>query len=225
MASYDKFLQLPLFQGLKKKKLTELIEKIKFCFNTYQPNKTIVEQHEDCRSLIFILEGEVIKETKSESGKFVLQEKLTENAIIEATSLFGLDTTYSASYIAAEKTTVLVIEKSYLLAILLNDDIIKLNFANLLSSKVHLYRSSNWFHFKNNSLLEDFKKFINQHCENTRHQIVLKISMPQLAFLLRDTRLNVSNMLNQLKKEDIIVLKRMTIIISHPQALFNYIEH
>ena len=221
MTSYIKFLQLPLFQGLNKKSLTEFIEKIKFNFKTYYSSEIIAQQGTSCQKLIFILDGLVTKSSASPENLFNIEEIINSQNIIEITSLFGLCTNYNSTYIAKTDVNVLIIDKNYLLDYLLEDKIFKLNFLNILSSKVHQQYNAIWNKMDDNSLLNAFKKFILLHCEYLDSPITLRISMPDLAFLLRDTRLNVSKMLNQLNKNKIIELKRMTINIIQPQRLLN----
>ena len=219
--SYEMFLQLPLFQGINKKTLTTFIEKVKFNFVSYKANKKIAEFGKTCKNLVFILQGEIVKEISSEDKTFSIIEKLPINSLIEPTSLFGLNPTYHATYTTTKESNLLVISKDYILDTLMEDNIFKLNFLNILSGKIHQQHKLLWYSSTTNELLDTFKRFILQHCEYLDSPIILKISMPDLAFHLRDTRLNVSKMLNKLDKLGLIDLKRLTINILKPIDIIN----
>ncbi len=217
--SYNKFLQLPLFQGIDKKTLTNIIEKVKFNFKTFDADTHIIKKGMSCKALIFILEGDVIKETISQDNTFTIEESIAVNSILEPTSLFGLNPVYHSSYICQTETKILSIDKNFIITYLMNDNIFKLNFVNILSSKVHQQYKSLWYNTNNHKLIEEFKKFVIQHCEILEGKTVIKISMTDLAIQLRETRLNVSKMLNTLKKKDIIEMKRLIITIPNLPAL------
>ena len=86
---YDNLLLLPLFQGLSKNDMTTIIEKVKLHFLTYQKGETILQQGEPCNQLCFLLNGEVMVQTKDAHNDFSLSEILKEPYIIEPQSVFG----------------------------------------------------------------------------------------------------------------------------------------
>ena len=45
---YDVLLQLPLFQGVSRMKMSEIIEKTRFHFLKYQDNEIIAHRGEEC---------------------------------------------------------------------------------------------------------------------------------------------------------------------------------
>lgn len=220
--SYNKFLQLPLFQGIDKNSLTKIIEKVKFNFKTFEAGTGIVKQGEICKELIFILDGHVVKETINQEQTFSFEERVPTSTILEPTSLFGLNPAYHSTYSCKTEANVLIIDKNFILNFLMNDNIFKLNFVNILSSKVHQQYKNLWFSSNNYALLDEFKKFVIQHSDILDTETTINISMNHLALQLRDTRLNVSKMLNLLHKNGVITTKRMLIIIPNMNALLSF---
>ena len=54
---YDVLLQLPLFQGVSRMKMSEIIEKTRFHFLKYQDNEIIAHRGEECTHMKFIVSG------------------------------------------------------------------------------------------------------------------------------------------------------------------------
>lgn len=54
---YDVLLQLPIFQGVSRNKISELIEKMKFHFLKYPDGEKIVTSGEECNHLKFLILG------------------------------------------------------------------------------------------------------------------------------------------------------------------------
>ena len=66
---YDVLLQLPLFQGVSRMKMSEIIEKTRFHFLKYQDNEIIAHRGEECTHMKFIVSGSARSELKNISGK------------------------------------------------------------------------------------------------------------------------------------------------------------
>ena len=73
---YDVLLQLPLFQGVSRMKMSEIIEKTRFHFLKYQDNEIIAHRGEECTHMKFIVSGSARSELKNISGKIRVSETL-----------------------------------------------------------------------------------------------------------------------------------------------------
>ena len=133
---YDTLLQLPLFQGLCKDDFTAIIEKVKFHFQHYKKNEIIIKQGEVCNHLTFLLNGEVTSITIDSLQGYTLTETFQGPYIIEPYSLFGMSTNYMATYQAHTDVQILTIEKSFVYTELNNYEIFRLNYLNILSSRI-----------------------------------------------------------------------------------------
>ena len=210
---YKKLLQLPLFQGLNKTDITDIIEKVTLHFQTIPANTLFVEQGSACVQLIFILEGSLIKKTENAKNNFSLEQEIGSPSLLEPQSLFGLNPTFQSSYTTATECSIMTIDKSFVLSELMNYPIFELNYLNILSSKYHNIYNTLWEQKQSNDLLSRFKYFIKTHTDTINGPITLYATMEDLAFLLNDTRLNVSKMLNSLSDQNIIFLRRKVIHI------------
>ena len=71
---YKKLLQLPLFQGLSQKEMTEIIEKVVFQFESKPANTLLAQQDQDCGALLYILHGTISKKTTSHDQNHTLEQ-------------------------------------------------------------------------------------------------------------------------------------------------------
>ena len=135
MIMYDVLLQLPLFQGLRRDDLTQILDSVKIEFRKAKEPTIIAHQGDDCRQLMYLLNGELICTQKNESCHFELNERLTDTQLIEPYSLFGKCPSYRATYEASPDTTLLLIDKAFILRNLFTYSIIQLNYLNILSCR------------------------------------------------------------------------------------------
>ena len=185
LTMYDKLLQLPLFQGMSKFDFTDILEKVKIHFNKYEPGSCLVRQDTPCNQLIFVLDGEVQIESNDKTHKYTLWENFKSPNVIEPYSLFGMRPYFTASYTAVTEVNTLNIDKSYILNELCRYEVFNLNYMNMLSNR--------------SQVIYNAKK--------------LSIRMEDLARLIDDTRINVSNVLNDLQNRGLIQLGRRTFSI------------
>lgn len=212
LTMYDKLLQLPLFQGMSKFDLTDILEKVKIHFNKYEPGSCLVRQDTPCNQLIFVLDGEVQIESNDKTHKYTLWENFKSPNVIEPYSLFGMRPYFTASYTAVTEVNTLNIDKSYILNELCRYEVFNLNYMNMLSNRSQVIYNKLW----NAHIGKTRDKIINfllLRCMTPYGAKKLSIRMEDLARLIDDTRINVSNVLNDLQNRGLIQLGRRTFSI------------
>lgn len=212
LTMYDKLLQLPLFQGMSKIDFTDILEKVKIHFNKYEPGSCLVRQDTPCNQLIFVLDGEVQIESNDKTHKYTLWENFKSPNVIEPYSLFGMRPYFTASYTAVTEVNTLNIDKSYILNELCRYEVFNLNYMNMLSNRSQVIYNKLW----NSHIGKTRDKIINfllLRCMTPYGAKKLSIRMEDLARLIDDTRINVSNVLNDLQNRGLIQLGRRTFSI------------
>lgn len=217
---YDTLLQLPLFQGLCKDDFTNIIEKVKFHFCTYEGNETIIRQGEPCKQLVFLLEGALSVQTEDKDNGFRLTESVSAPAIIEPYSLFGMYTQFNATYQVGNQSKLLFIDKSYILNELCNYEIFRLNYLNILSNRVQISNYKLW-NTHIGTLRKKLANFLLIRCVKAEGEKRLHIGMEDLARLINETRINVSRLLNDLQSKNIVQLRRKEILIPELKTFVN----
>ena len=135
LTMFERLLQLPLFQGLTTREISDVMAHVRLNFVNYQSGDELIAQGEACRELIYILSGEVIAEYRDAQGRFSFTEYLPNLKVIEPYNLFGMYQRVSRTYTFATEGVTLFIEKPVLLRHLLTNDIIKINMLNIVCNK------------------------------------------------------------------------------------------
>lgn len=220
---YDMLLQLPLFQGLGKNDITDILSKVKFHFKKHAPGEYLFRQGDVCSDVIFLLDGTVMAETLSRGGVYQYCELLRGGSMVELYSLFGIYPCFHASYRAVTEVGVLTISKQYLPEILNSYVSCRLNYSNIVCSRAQNLYQRIWAD-EVGDLYVRFVRFLLLRSERLAGQKVLRIKMEDLARLLDDRRINVSRMLNHLQAEGLLVLRRKEIEVLAFEKLLHWLS-
>lgn len=209
---YDTLLQLPLFQGLSKNDITDILSKVKFHFKKYETGEYIFRQGDICTEVGFLLSGTLIAETVSNNHSYMFCEALSTACVIELYSLFGIRPSFHASYRAVSEVSVLTIDKCYLFDILGSYVPCSLNFSNIICTRSQYLYQRIWSD-ATGGLCTRFVQFLMQRSSRPAGYKLLRIKMEDLASLLSDRRINISRMLNALQADGLVNLRRKEIEI------------
>ena len=204
---YDTLLQLPLFQGLAKNDFTSILDKVKIHFLKRKAGDTVALGGEDCRELVFLLNGSLVSKTSYRDELYTFYEAINAPFLIEPYSLFGWSTKYVSTYTALTACNLVTIEKAYLLSELNNYEIIRLNYLNILSNRAQNLHDRLWTNLPE-SLHDRIVEFILLHSYVPGGEKRLKIKMDDLAKLLSSTRIRVSKALNEMQDKHWLTLHR-----------------
>lgn len=211
---YENLLSLPYFQGMSKKELTAILDKVKFDFTRYKDGDKVLMQEDKCDKFTILIQGKLSAEHKSHNNSYSLKEHIDAPFAIEPYSLYGSDTKFSRSYISVGNCSILSISKSYFYSDFLKHSIFTMNLLNLISRKVQLQNKLLWSDTPT-EIEGQIAHFIATRSETPSGNKTLKIKMEQLATLIGATRINVSRALNKLQKEGVIKLGRGEINIQN----------
>lgn len=218
---YDTLLQLPLFQGLGKNDITEILSKVKFHFRKHEAGEYIFRQGDVCSEVGFLLGGSMMAETFSLNRNYQFCEVLSVPSMVELYSLFGIHPCYQASYRALTEVNMLTIEKRFLSEILCNYVPCSLNYSNIICSRAQYLYQNIWSDLSGDLCTRLVKFLLQRSCRPAGRKL-LRIKMDDLAILLDDRRINVSRMLNGLQEEGLVSLRRKEIEIP---ALEKLLQH
>ena len=130
---YEKLMELPLFQGVSRDKLSELIEKTPFHFVKYNKGQQIVSANDNCTHIRFIISGDVRIDISSTNRRGAVSETLSGPDVIGADYLFGRNTFYPFNATALTECGILQIVKADFINILMSDKVFLFNMLNMLS--------------------------------------------------------------------------------------------
>lgn len=210
--NYELLASLPLFLGIDASTLTDIHEAVGPAVQTMRRGSTIIRTGDDCRSLLFLLEGRLDVATTFCSGKLSLSESLRATAVVEPQCLFGLHTTYTRTYTAAETGSYIRLPKSLIVQQMMKNEVFRFNFTNMLSSG--LQDASQRLRRNPASSIE--RRIVEIFARQTLRpsgEKTIRCKMTDLAPLCGTTRLTLSRTLHSLEKRGLIRITRGMIII------------
>lgn len=209
---FETLLELPLFQGLGKDDLTQIIETVRFNFTTFEHEQTIARQDDACNHLLFLLKGCLTVNTRSDHNKYSLTERIQAPAVLQPEALYGIYPRFTHTFTAQTDTCILSVEKHAVNHIFMSYEVFRINIMNLLSTLIFKNQRTLW-----RSPAEGLEKriigFIQAKATYPAGEKILYIKMEDLAEELNVTRINVSRALNEMQKKGELLLKRKAIII------------
>ena len=203
----EKLLETPLFQGLSKADLHEIVGRTKFGFSKYDADRIVVRADGYCSELLFLLNGTIDISVDSADHAFTVTERLSAPLQIQPHRLFGLNQHYTATVRTFTPCNFMTLSKSEVMKLHANYDIFRINLTNLLATSVQRYENR-LFATPGDSLRARIVRFFTMHSTHPAGEKIIKIKMNTLAHELNDSRLNVSIELNKLQSEGLIALSR-----------------
>lgn len=197
----------PLFQGMERADLDEIITHTKFDFRKYNAQQVIAEEYSPCNHMLFLLSGTVTIETASDDRSYKMVEECAAPWLIPIDNLFGLRQHYTHTFKAKTTCHILAIDKGEVLTLAAGHLVFRMNLLNILSALSQKKEHILWRTFPK-TLEERIARFLNQHCITPKGTKTLHIKMTRLAEELNDSRLDISRALNRMQEQGLIVLQR-----------------
>lgn len=130
---FELLMNLPLFRGVSRSRIAEVVGSAKFHFLKYPKGETVVRAGEECTHLAFVISGSVRSEISNSSKRFSVSQTLKAPSAIAPDFLFGRTTRYPGTVVALTDCSILKISKVDYIRILNADQVLMFNFLNTLS--------------------------------------------------------------------------------------------
>ena len=215
---YHMLMRLPLFQGMGKDDLFEILEQTTFHFRRIDNGKIAFQQGEICDELTFLMNGTLAAETKASHANLTFTEEFYSYMAVEPQSLFGRKPCYKSTYTAQGEVSLLSIDKREVYHLLGRYEIFRINMLNMLCSKIERQHEQLWA-LAPHDLEGRLAQFVRSLCTSPIGTKVLRIKMEDLAGLLDDTRLNVSRVFNKWSREGRVEMHRKEFIFREVERL------
>lgn len=218
---YALLTRLPLLQGISSTELLSWEEALRLDIDELPASKLpLIHQGETCTQLLWLVEGELIREHHSENGVYAIRSTLKAPAAIETDRLFGLYTTYEYTYWAHSDVRMLSIGKNLTNQHLMKSEVFRINLLNTLSA-ISQKKTMALIPSQLGNTEERLKHFLCTLLTGHEGKVEVFIQMKDLAHYIGRSRLNTSRLLNQWHAEGIITLGRENFIIHDIQTLRN----
>lgn len=204
---YSKLASLPLFVGMSREELHQVVAVTKFDFRKYQPGEVIAREGDPCGRLVLLVDGEMSIETSADDKGYVVQEMTTAPLVLQPECTFGLTQRFSHTFIAHTPCNLISIDKNETLRLTSDSLIFRLNLLNLISTALQKRKRDAW-HSVPHDLNQRICRFFASHCQHPAGRKVFKIKMVRLAAEVNDNRLYVSRTLNAMQSAQLLHLSR-----------------
>ena len=215
---YEKLLLFPLFQGMSRDDLELVAGHTRFGFSKMNQGSTIVTVGDDCRQLLFLINGTLRVETMADDRSYMVVEQLEAPVILQPEVIFGYTQRYTHTYIAKTDVNLITVGKDEVLRLSEDFLVFRLNLLNMFATQTQKSSRLLWQHVP--VTLEDrIVRFFAQHCIYPAGPKMFHVLMNRLAEELNDSRLDVSRALNALQRDGKIVLHRGRVEIPQMERL------
>lgn len=213
MLMFEKLQELPLLMGLSKGELMSIVERVNFDFNKHAEGTTLVSQGDRCDRIVYVLNGSVLAELHDAEHGFLLSEQMDSvPMVLEPHNLWGMKQRFARSYSFTSEGSTCSIDKRQLSGLISSFELVKTNVLNLVCNKlqgVTAQMNMPWPDTTEGRII----RFVRNHALSESGHKILRIKMQTLAELICDTRLNVSQALNQWQREGLASIRRGCIVI------------
>lgn len=207
MTICDQLLQFPLFQGMSRADLMEVVAHSKFGFHKVATGKRVVREGDDCTQLYFVTNGTLECETTSDDRSCRVVEHVAAPYTLQPERLFGLSQRYTSTFKATSPCNLITLDKQEVLLLLETQLVFRLNILNLLAADVHRLSHRSW-RSAPKTLRLALVRFFFSRCLYPAGPKTFYILMQQLAMELNDSRIDISRALNQMQADGLLTLHR-----------------
>ena len=207
MQLYDQLLLFPLFQGMSRDNLEQVVGHTRFGFHKYEPKKWVAKENDKHHQMSFLLSGVLQAVTFSDDHVYSVVEEVEAPAILQSETLFGYHQTFTHAYQAQTDCSFITIEKSEVLRLCEEFLIFRLNLLNHYTTMLQKMTQRCWRNYPT-SLTQRIARFLVEHCITQTGPKTFHILMTRLADEIGDSRLDVSHALNKMQNDGLVALHR-----------------
>lgn len=200
---YDVLLALPLFAGISRARLSEIVGNTRFHFLKYTPGQHITEVGEPCTHVKFIISGSVRLSVSNANDRFIISQTLDAPGVIAPEYLFGRHTFYPCTATAISSVGIVQITKNDYTRLLKTDHVFMFNFLNILSVKAQ-QAEEGIMSFTTGGLDERIAYWITSLTQRTAKDITLTARKRDLYSIFGVQRSSFFATLDKMKEQGII---------------------
>ena len=218
MQLYDHLLLFPLFQGMSRDNLAQVVGQTRFGFMKSGVGQTVVREDEPCTQLYFLLTGQLRVESRSDDHTYTVVEQLQAPCMLQPEAIFGYNQRFTPTFTSAAECSFITISKDEMIRLSNQFLVFRLNLLNLFATQSQKLLRQPWHRFPT-TLSERIVRFLSQRCLYPAGPKTFNILMTRLADEVGDSRLDVSRALNQLQRDGLLRLHRGRIEVPQMERL------
>lgn len=200
---YNTLRSLPLFRGLSKEKLEEVVANTRLHFLKYLEGEPIVRVNDRCTHIKFIIKGSARITVSGGNDRFRVSHTVTGPDVIMPDYLFGRVTQYPCEVVAQTPVGILQIEKGDWVKMMMSDEVFLFNFLNIVSMNAQK-SIDGVLALSTGSLEERIAFWILALTQARSTDIVLQARQRELYSLFNVQRMSLNATLESMRKRGLI---------------------
>jgi CRP-like cAMP-binding protein len=215
---YNQLSGSPLFKGVSDSDIEAILSAVPLRIRKFKVGNLISQSGEPVNSLMIVTSGSVKGEMVDDAGRVIKIEDIPAPGALATAFIFGKANRFPVNVIAISEGEILSIEKPDFLKLLMGNDIILVNFLNMISNRSQfLSEKIKFLNFK--TIKGKLAQFILQKAEGGKSSIVLGMTQNDLADFFGVTRPSVSRAIGELEQEGFIEAAGKNIRILNKEGL------
>jgi CRP-like cAMP-binding protein len=208
----------PLFKGISPDEVETIIGTVPYRNKKFPAGSMISQSGEPVNSLIVVMSGLVKGEMVDYAGRVIKIEDIPAPGALAPAFMFGKNNRFPVNVIAVTDVELLLIEKSDFLKLLMKNDILLVNFLNIISSRSQfLSEKIKFLNFK--TIKGKLAFYILQKAGKDEMQVTLGMTQNDLADFFGVARPSVGRALSELEAEGYLEAHGKTIKIIDKEGL------
>lgn len=216
-------MKCPVFKGLNANEMESVLVDCDCSIRSYKKNEYVVYEGDECRHLRIVLTGTVKGEMIDFSGKTIKIEDIYPPNPLAPAFLFGHQNVYPVNIVANEKTNLLTISKDSIIAMMLSDKRILINYLDFMSNRAQfLSRKLKFLSFQ--TIKGKLSHYIMNLSKSRGAEFSLDKSQSELSELFGVTRPSIGRAIRELNDQGIIHVEGKKVKIISSQALSSLLK-
>lgn len=215
---YSLLSNTPLFRGLTTGEIDTILSVVPYRTKKFQAGSLISQSGEPVNSLIVVISGVVKGEMVDYAGRVIKIEDIPAPGALASAFMFGNRNRFPVNVIAVSDGELLLIEKPDFLKLLMRNDIILVNFLDMISNRSQfLSEKIKFLNFK--TIKGKLAHYILQKAGKEKASILLDMTQNELADFFGVARPSVARALGELEEEGYLEAKGKNIKIIDKEGL------
>jgi CRP-like cAMP-binding protein len=215
---YSLLSNAPLFKGISHDKIEKILKSVPHRVKKFQSGSMISQSGEPVNSLMVVINGVVKGEMVDYAGRVIKIEDIPAPGALASAFMFGSRNRFPVNVIAVSDGELLFIEKTDFLALLMKNDIILVNFLDMISNRSQfLSEKIKFLNFK--TIKGKLAQYILHKAGKDQSTVNLDMTQSNLAEFFGVTRPSVSRALGDMEIEGYIEAKGKIIKILDKKGL------
>ena len=128
MIGFAPLLQLPLFMGMARDDLQQIVAHTKFDFFKRPADSKVISEGDRCEAVVILTHGSLSVEKQSDDHGYGVREIVNAPLVIQLEHLFGLTQRYSASFTTLSPCNFMSITKPEVMFLFEQFDVFRINY-------------------------------------------------------------------------------------------------